>query len=95
MARLGFDRRTGLIYEGVADPTHPVWPTPTLSQATLIEKPEDLAQLPSAFDSSPFGWTFVDGSFDPGSRYGAAGCFKNLVTLGGRWCKSRPICNQF
>lgn len=68
MARLGFDRRTGLVYEGVDAPTHPVWPTPALSQATLIEKPEDLTRIPGDFDSNTFGWTFIDGSFDPGSR---------------------------
>jgi hypothetical protein len=66
MARLGFDRRTGLIYEGMDGPTHPVWPTPALSQATLIEKPEDLERIPGDFDG--LGWTFIDGSFDPGSR---------------------------
>ena len=66
MARLGFDRRTGLVYEGIEGPTHPVWPTPALTQATLIEKPEDLKRIPGDFDG--LGWTFIDGSFDPGSR---------------------------
>lgn len=66
MARLGFDRRTGLIYEGMEGPTHPVWPTPALSQATLIETPKDLERIPGDFDG--LGWTFIDGSFDPSSR---------------------------
>jgi len=66
MARLGFDRRTGLVYEGMDGPTHPVWPTPALSQATLIEGPADLQRIPSDFDG--LGWAFIDGSFDPGSR---------------------------
>jgi len=66
MARLGFDRRTGLIYEGMEGPTHPVWPTPALSQATLIETLKDLERIPGDFDG--LGWTFIDGSFDPSSR---------------------------
>lgn len=82
MARLGFDRRTGLVYEGMDGPTHPVWPTPALSQATLIEKPEDLERLPGAFDSNPFGWTFIDGGFDPGSRVRRGRLFQKFGNSG-------------
>jgi hypothetical protein len=68
MGRLGFDRRTGLAYEGLEGATHPVWPTPTITQATLIENTEDLQKIPGSFDSYPFCWMFVDTSFDPTSR---------------------------
>lgn len=68
MGRMGFDRRTGLIYEGREGATHPVWPTPTLTQATLIENPEDMQKIPGSFDNHSFSWMFVDTSFDPTSR---------------------------
>jgi len=82
MARLGFDRRTGLVYEGMDGPTHPVWPTPALSQATLIEKPEDLRSIPGDFSSFPFAWTFVDGGFDPGSRIRRGRLFQKFGNSG-------------
>lgn len=82
MARIGFDRRTGLIYEGLDSPTHPVWPTPTITQATLVETPEHLSSLPGAFDSSPFGWMFIDSSFDPGSRVRRGRLFQNFGNYG-------------
>jgi hypothetical protein len=65
---MGFDRRSGLVYEGADGPTHPVWPTPTLTQATLVENPTDLGKIPSSYQASPFTWMFVDTLFDPASR---------------------------
>lgn len=68
MSRLGIERSTGLIYEGRGDPTFPTWPTPVVSQATLIEKSCDLQRLPSNLDNDPFSWMFRESSFDPVSR---------------------------
>jgi hypothetical protein len=81
MARLGFDRRTGLVYEGRGGPTHPVWPTPILTQATLIENPADLQKLPGDFDNSPFHWMFVDQSFDPASRVRRGRLFQSFGNI--------------
>ena len=82
MARLGFDRRTGLVYEGRDGPTSPVWPTPVLVQATLVERPGDLQKLPGNFDHSPFSWMFVDHSFDPASRIRRGRLFQNFSNMG-------------
>ena len=41
MSRLGIERTTGLVYEGRTDPTFAAWPTPVVSQATLIQHPAD------------------------------------------------------
>ena len=68
MGRLGFDRLSGLIYEGREGPTQPVWPTPSLIQATLVSGPFKASDVPGSFDSSPHGWMYVDSSFDPTSR---------------------------
>lgn len=68
MSRLGIDIDTGLVYEGGTGPTHPVWPTPHVCNATLIEMPSDLQKIPRSFSSNPFGWVFVETSFDFGTR---------------------------
>lgn len=68
MSRLGIDIDTGLVYEGRDGPTHPVWPTPPICNATLIEKPSDMQKVPRSFHSAPFGWIFVETSFDFGTR---------------------------
>jgi hypothetical protein len=75
---MGFDRRTGLVYEGTDGPTHPVWPTPTLTQATLIENPSDLGKIPGGFLASPFSWMFVDALFDPTTRIRRGRLFQNF-----------------
>lgn len=82
MARLGFERRSGLVYEGRDGPTHPVWLTPILVQATLIENPGDLQKLPGDFDSSPYNWMFVDQSFDPASRVRRGRLFQSFGNAG-------------
>jgi hypothetical protein len=82
MARLGFDRRSGLVYEGREGATSPVWPTPILVQAKLIEGPADLQQLPGNFENSPFHWMFVDQSFDPASRVRRGRLFQNFGNVG-------------
>jgi hypothetical protein len=82
MGRMGFDRRTGLVYEGREGPTQPVWPTPMLTQATLIESPADLQKVPGDFDANPFSWMFVESSYDPTSRVRRGRVFQNFGGIG-------------
>lgn len=82
MSRLGIDRSTGFIYEGRGDPTYPAWPTPVVSQVTLIEMPSDLQKLPSSFDSNPFTWMFREDSFDPVSRIRRGRLFQKFTNQG-------------
>jgi hypothetical protein len=82
MSRLGIERTTGLVYEGRGDPTFPAWPTPVVSQATLIEKPEDLQKLPSSLDTDPFSWMFRESSFDPVSRVRRGLLFQKMGNIG-------------
>lgn len=82
MSRLGIERTTGLVYEGRGDPTFPAWPTPVVSQATLIDKPADLQSLPSSLDSNPFTWMFRESSFDPVSRVRRGLIFQKLGNAG-------------
>lgn len=82
MARIGFDRRTGLVYEGREGATSPVWPTPVLVQATLIETPKDLLSLPGEFEMSPYHWMFVDQSFDAASRIRRGRLFQKFGNVG-------------
>lgn len=82
MSRLGIERSTGLVYEGRGDPTFPTWPTPVVSQATLIEKPADLQKLPGNLDSDPFSLMFRESSFDPVSRVRRGLLFQKMGTSG-------------
>lgn len=68
MSRLGFERSSGFVYEGRSDPIYPAWPTPVVSQTTLIETPNDLRRIPTGFDSQPHTWMFREDFFDPVSR---------------------------
>lgn len=68
MSRLGYDRETGFVYEGRGDPSYPTWPTPVLSQATLIASAGDYRKIPVSMDSFPFTWIFREDFFDPVSR---------------------------
>lgn len=81
MSRLGIDIDTGLVYEGREGPTHPVWPTPPVCNATLIEAPGDLQNIPQNFRSNPFGWIFVETSFDFGARIRRGRLFQNFGTV--------------
>jgi hypothetical protein len=81
MGRMGFDRRTGFMYEGREGPTHPVWPTPMLTQATLIESPADLQKVPGDFDANPFCWMFVESSYDPTSRIRRGRVFQSFGNI--------------
>jgi len=77
MSRLGIDYETGLVYEGRSDPRHPVWPTPPVCNATLIEIPGDIGKIPRSFASHPFGWIFVETSFDFGTRVRRGRLYQN------------------
>lgn len=78
MSRLGIDIDTGLVYEGREGPTHPVWPTPPVCNATLIEVPSDLQKVPHNFSSDPFGWIFVETSFDFSARIRRGRLYQNF-----------------
>lgn len=81
MSRLGIDINTGLVYEGRTSPTHPVWPTPPVCNATLIEMPSDLKKIPRSFSSDPFGWVFVETSFDFGTRVRRGRLYQNFGNI--------------
>lgn len=81
MGRMGFDRRTGLVYEGREGATHSVWPTPMLTQATLIEEPADFQRVPGDFDAHPFSWMFVESSYDPTSRIRRGRVFESFGNI--------------
>ena len=68
MSRLGIERTTGLVYEGRTDPTFAAWPTPVVSQATLIQYLADFQKLPFNLDRNPYSWMFRESSFDPVSQ---------------------------
>lgn len=78
MSRLGIDIDTGLVYEGREGPTHPVWPTPTVCNATLIEVPSDIQRIPHSFFSHPFSWIFVETSFDFNARIRRGRLYQNF-----------------
>lgn len=82
MSRLGIDRSTGLIYEGRGDPTYPAWPTPVVSQVTLIDTPKDFEKLPHSLDRDPFSWMFREDSFDPVSRVRRGRLFQKFGNQG-------------
>jgi hypothetical protein len=81
MSRIGIDIDTGLIYEGREGPTHPVWPTPPVCNATLIEVPGDMQKLPRSFASNPLGWIFVETSFDFGARIRRGRLYQNFGSV--------------
>lgn len=78
MSRLGVDIDTGLVYEGREGPTHPVWPTPPVCNATLIEVPSDVQKIPKNFSTNSFGWIFVETSFDFGARIRRGRLYQNF-----------------
>lgn len=92
MSRLGIERTTGLVYEGRGDPTFPAWPTPVVSQATLIESPADLKNLPGSLDHDPFSWMFRESSFDPVSRVRRGLLFQKMGNVGweSTWVEGHP-----
>lgn len=81
MSRLGIDIETGLVYEGREGPTHPVWPTPPVCNATLITAPSDLQKVPHNFSSNPFGWIFIETSFDFSARIRRGRLYQNFSNM--------------
>lgn len=79
MSRLGIDVNTGLVYEGFSGPTHPIWPTPPVCNATLIGTPNDFKKIPQSFAGNPFGWVFVETSFDFGTRVRRGRLYQHLA----------------
>lgn len=65
---LGIDNQSGLVYEGLGGPELPVVPTPNVTQATIIETPQDWNRLPSGLTQNPLGWIFREDSFDAVTR---------------------------
>jgi hypothetical protein len=65
---LGIDDNSGLIYEGASAADIPSIPTPSVTQAKLVDRMIDWSSLPAGLTSAPFEWVFREDSFDPVSR---------------------------
>lgn len=63
---IGYEEDTGHVYEGGGHPEFAVVPAPLLTQAMLIETPEDITRLPGG--RAPLSWVFREESFDPVTR---------------------------
>lgn len=92
MSRLGIDIDTGLVYEGRDGPTHPVWPTPLVCHATLIETASDVKNIPQNFFSNPFSWIFVETSYDFSARIRQGRLYQNFgnVSREAAWVEAHP-----
>lgn len=51
---LGIDQQSGLVYEGRDNPVLPAVPTPSVTQAKLIEAQQDWDDLPAGIAQTPF-----------------------------------------
>lgn len=65
---LGIENNTGLVYEGLGSPSHPVIPTPNITRATLIETDADWGKLSAPNPSFQWSWIFREDSFDAVTR---------------------------
>lgn len=65
---IGIDSNTWLVYEGVSNYGHGVWPTPLVSIATLITGDTDWEKLPSSPHLDKAKLIFREDSFDPVTR---------------------------
>ena len=65
---IGICKNTGLVYEGMGAPNIPSLPTPSITQAKLIESEADWSDLPRDLSSDPLRWVFREDSFDPVAR---------------------------
>lgn len=81
MTRVGIDIDSGLVYEGRDEPTHPVWPTSPVCNATLIERPSDVQKVPRNFNSNPCGWIFIESSFDFSAGIRRGRLFQNFENV--------------
>lgn len=66
--RLGIERESGMVYEGFGSALLPVFPTPTITRATLIETDSDWSKLPPMTSGFQWTWIFREDSFDAVSR---------------------------
>lgn len=65
---IGIDTNTWLVYEGVSNYGHGVWPTPVLTAATLIQAETDWDRIPRSQIVEESKLIFREDSFDPVSR---------------------------
>ena len=65
---LGICTSTGLVYEGMGAADIPSVPTPSVTQAKLIEAEGDWQSLPRGLSVDPLHWLFREYSFDPVTR---------------------------
>lgn len=65
---IGIDTNTWLVYEGDGNYGRGLWPTPFISQATLIADGGDVGKLPSAFSILNAQLVFREDFFDPVTR---------------------------
>ena len=65
---LGICNNSGLVYEGMGAADIPSIPTPSITQAKLIEAEGDWVNLPHGLSVDPLCWLFREDSFDPVTR---------------------------
>jgi hypothetical protein len=65
---IGICNNTGLVYEGLGAADIPSIPTPSITQAKLIEAEADWQDLPRGLAGDPSRWVFREDSFDPVTR---------------------------
>ncbi|MCY4755411.1 hypothetical protein [Pelomonas aquatica] len=65
---IGIDPNTNLVYEGLSNFGHGLWPAPLLLRATFIREPEDWAQVPNTGALRNASVVFREDFFDPVSR---------------------------
>lgn len=65
---LGICNNAGLVYEGMGAADIPSIPTPSVTQAKLIETDGDWEDLPRGLLVDPLRWIFREDSFDPVTR---------------------------
>lgn len=65
---IGIDRDSWLVYEGVSNYGHGVWPTPIVTRATFIASPDDWAKLPTSLHIDDAKFVFREDMFDSVSR---------------------------
>ena len=65
---IGIDNNTWLVFEGVSNYGHGIWPTPIISIATLITCDSDWGTLPASARLDNAHLVFREDSFDPVTR---------------------------
>lgn len=92
---LGIDVDAGLVYESAGtSPDRPVYPTPTISQAQLIEKPEDWGAVAGSLRGNPHTWMFREDSFDPVTRTRRGRLYQSMQGATHQQVRVRPHPNE-